>query len=55
MPKWTPEMSGVPQASMLGPIIFYVFTNDAGNGIECMLSKFAHGTKLSGPADLVDG
>lgn len=49
------QMDTSNERFMLGPIIFNIFNNDGGNGTECMLSRFAHHTKLSGPADLVYG
>ena len=48
-------MSGIPQGSVLGLVLFNIFISDINSGIKCTLGKFVNNTKLCGEVNTPEG
>ena len=48
--KWSEVTSGIPQGSVLGPVLFVIFINDLPDAIRSVVRIFADDTKMYGVA-----
>ena len=44
--EWTTIPAGVPQGSILGPLLFLIYTNDIINNIDCEMFLYADDTSI---------
>ena len=50
--SWRKVWSGVPQGSVLGPVVFLIFINDIDSGLSSNVLKFADDTKVFSVIDI---
>lgn len=48
-------MNGVPQGTILEPVLFNIISNDLNSRFECILYTFAYDTNLSSVVHTTEG
>ena len=46
MSQWRNVLSGVPQGSVFGPLLFVLYINDIDDSVDNKILKFADDTKI---------
>jgi hypothetical protein len=49
--NWAPVTSGIPQGSVLGPVLFVIFINDMPQVVDSHIQMFADDAKLFSKVD----
>jgi ribonucleases P/MRP protein subunit RPP40 len=52
---WSRVSSGVPQGSVLGPVLFIIYINDIDSGLVSTIGKFADDTKMCKSVSSIEG